>query len=58
MSRNYRPGIAVPQPKNGGERLLNRPKFAPFEGPGHLGLHPRANFAEAAARSTFQPATL
>src|SRR5208337_75836 len=45
----------LPQPKNGGERLLNRPRFAPFEGLGHLGLHPRAQLRRG-RRSQHVPA--
>ena len=54
--KNRREG--VPQPPKGGKRLPNRPQSAPFEGLAHLGLHPARSFSEAAARSTFQPATL
>ena len=48
----------VPSPQNEGAKPLIWPRFSPFQRLGHLTAHPRAHFCAAAARSTFQPATL
>ena len=54
--RNHRE--AVPGRKNEGEKPLSRPRFSPLESLGHLSSHRVRSVCDAAARSTFQPATL
>ena len=48
----------VPSLQNEGAKPLIWPRFSPFQRLGHLTAHPPHIFCDAAARSTFQPATL